>query len=332
MCSKLNELVSVYPFYNYVMIAAPDGEVLAINSRDSQGRAIEGEMLLGLDFRENPLFPKVSVEQTTEGDPGADPFLPILEIDKGISQWFVTQIGKKEFHTGWVVVSYDWESQLSALLRDIIRQLVTVGNPVLEAILTDRHGNIVVDSSHAARTEERGHPARGTASRAEGSERKLVPSPNKLWRGIEVTFGKTAMQIGLFYLAEQTEDGKLCLVLTTSYAFERRLHLANKFRLGEGLAGQAALEKKSISITEPGEQDSLIRQESKKTGPPVLLAIPFLHEKTVKGVIELGFLKMPTEIQRAFLEQSMEGIAIAINSAESRARTEALIHKSDIPH
>ncbi|MCP4695899.1 MAG: GAF domain-containing protein [Gammaproteobacteria bacterium] len=135
--------------------------------------------------------------------------------------------------------------------------------------------------------------------------------------------------IGLFYHAREndTGDGNFHLVLTASYAFKQRRNLASEFQWGEGVVGQAALEKNRFFVTDVREEDSLIRLESGDFGPPVILAIPFLYENTVKGVIELGFLKEPTEVRHTFIEQSMEGIAIAIASSESRARMETLLHR-----
>ena len=48
----------------------------------------------------------------------------------------------------------------------------------------------------------------------------------------------------------QREDDETVLRLFASYAYSERKHLANRFTLGEGMIGQAALEKKRILITD----------------------------------------------------------------------------------
>ena len=44
----LNDLVKIYPFYNYVMVVTPEGDVFAVNTNDNQGEKIASEELLGL--------------------------------------------------------------------------------------------------------------------------------------------------------------------------------------------------------------------------------------------------------------------------------------------
>src|SRR5690606_10684528 len=54
-------------------------------------------------------------------------------------------------------------------------------------------------------------------------------------------------QVGTFYMAERDEENTF-LKLFASYAYKERKNVANKFKMGEGLVGQAALEKKRIYI------------------------------------------------------------------------------------
>jgi len=76
---------------------------------------------------------------------------------------------------GWVVVSYNWQNELSALLADIIRELKAVGNPTLEALLTDENGNIIVSAGSI--------------------DKKFKPSSDKLWKDKQISFGTTTMKI-----------------------------------------------------------------------------------------------------------------------------------------
>jgi len=52
---------------------------------------------------------------------------------------------------------------------------------------------------------------------------------------------------GAFFVMDEFESPKV-LQLLASYAYRERKHVANRFRLGEGIVGQAALEKKSILL------------------------------------------------------------------------------------
>ena len=53
---------------------------------------------------------------------------------------------------------------------------------------------------------------------------------------------------GTFYIMEE-ENHTPVLKLIASYAYKERKHVGNRFYLGEGLVGQAALEKKPILLT-----------------------------------------------------------------------------------
>ena len=60
-------------------------------------------------------------------------------------------------------------------------------------------------------------------------------------------------QHGAFFMAESEGDGEPQLRLIASYAYKRRKGVPNVFGLGEGLVGQAALERKSILVTKAPE-------------------------------------------------------------------------------
>ena len=49
---------------------------------------------------------------------------------------------------------------------------------------------------------------------------------------------------------EDAEDEEPELQLVASYGYKTRKKVANRFKLGEGLVGQAALEKQPILVTE----------------------------------------------------------------------------------
>lgn len=171
----LNEMVDIYPYYNYVMVVELNGDIFAVSTKDNQGHKIAGEQLLGRNFTKNPLYPEPPLNVTTTGNPGPDPFLQLIEMKGGISQWFITPVKKRGEIIGWVVVSYDWQKELSVLLADIAQKLLAGGNPTVEVILTDADGNIVVG--------------------AKSTGKKFVPSPDKIWKEKRLTFGNSTMSL-----------------------------------------------------------------------------------------------------------------------------------------
>ncbi|EDN71011.1 two-component hybrid sensor and regulator [Beggiatoa sp. PS] len=136
-------------------------------------------------------------------------------------------------------------------------------------------------------------------------------------------------QIGLFYLVSQDKLTKCYLQEKASYAYVRPHHLSNQFKIGEGLVGQAALEKQILYRTHtPKEYIHLNQSGLANVVPRHVLFIPFLYENAVKGVIELGFSKALTTLQREFLELITPSLGIAVNTAESRTKMQELLEQS----
>lgn len=128
-------------------------------------------------------------------------------------------------------------------------------------------------------------------------------------------------QIGAIYV----KDDNSVFKLVGSYAYTKRKHLSNEWQAGEGLVGQAALEKKSILVTQIPDDYIKIRSGLGEQTPRNILVSPFLHEGEVKGVVELGSFAEFSNIQMEFLTLALENIAIIFNSAHSRARMKELL-------
>jgi signal transduction histidine kinase/HAMP domain-containing protein/ActR/RegA family two-component response regulator len=133
-------------------------------------------------------------------------------------------------------------------------------------------------------------------------------------------------QQGAFYLAER-ENEQTSLSLTSTYAYTRRKHLANRFGLGEGLVGQCALERKPIVVTEVPEDYIHVGSGLGEAPPRSIAVIPVLFEDQLKGVIELGSFHEFAAVQLNFLEQLMLNIGLAINLIGTSMRTEQLLQQ-----
>ena len=107
------------------------------------------------------------------------------------------------------------------------------------------------------------------------------------------------------------------LKLVASYAYNQRKGLPNEFQLGEGLVGQAVLEKQKILVTDVPEDYISIQSGTGEAAPKNILVMPFMYENNVKGVIEIGSFHEFTTTKLELLEQVMPNIGITINTAES---------------
>jgi len=133
-------------------------------------------------------------------------------------------------------------------------------------------------------------------------------------------------QMGACYIAE---DNQQRLRMIASYAYTWRKELANEFELGEGLVGQAALERKMIIITQAPADYIYIQSGLGQSQPNAILVMPILYEGSLKAVIELASFHLLTEIQLQFLNEVMPSIGIAINTAQSRSQMQLLLQQSE---
>ena len=132
-------------------------------------------------------------------------------------------------------------------------------------------------------------------------------------------------QVGVFFLAEDEH-----FKLFSSYAYKTRSSNYNEFKLGEGLVGQAALEKRSILFTQVPEThiNLSINSGMGESLPHDIFVLPLIYEDQVLGVLELASSRhfTPTEIE--LLDRVANNIAVCLNSAQSRLRVRALLEES----
>ena len=137
--------------------------------------------------------------------------------------------------------------------------------------------------------------------------------------------------VGIFYLLKKPESDrqKPYLQVIASHAYTKNEKVPNKFFMGEGLVGQAALEQKTLYRAHtPDEYSPIIQSSLAQAVPRHVLIIPFLYENVVKGVIEIGSTQLLSAIQQEFIEQIMPSIGIVINTAESRAQMQVILEQS----
>jgi HAMP domain-containing protein/signal transduction histidine kinase/DNA-binding response OmpR family regulator len=134
-------------------------------------------------------------------------------------------------------------------------------------------------------------------------------------------------QHGTFYMAQRQGDD-VSLRLFASYAFAERKHVSNEFHLGEGLVGQAALEKKRIMVNEAPPDYIVIGSSLGSARPLNIAVVPILFEGEVKGVIELASFSRFNPIQTAFIDQLLDSLGIVVATIEATMRTDELLRQS----
>ncbi len=134
-------------------------------------------------------------------------------------------------------------------------------------------------------------------------------------------------QHGAFYMS-RTADAEPVLEQFASYAHVERKQLANHFALGEGLVGQAALEKKPIVVRNVPADYVRVASGLGDSPPRCIVVVPILFEGEVKGVIELASLQMFSDNEVALIDQLRDSLGIVIATIEATMRTDELLRRS----
>src|SRR5947199_4258105 len=134
-------------------------------------------------------------------------------------------------------------------------------------------------------------------------------------------------QQGVVYI-RNGKEGEPELQLLASYAYRDRKGVNSRFKLGEGLVGQAALEKERIRLTNVPSDYVRISSGLGRAAPRNIVVLPILFEGKVKAVMELSSAEQFNPTHQAFLDQLTESIGIVLNTIEANTRTEDLLKQS----
>ncbi|HYK51619.1 MAG TPA: response regulator, partial [Terriglobales bacterium] len=133
-------------------------------------------------------------------------------------------------------------------------------------------------------------------------------------------------QQGVIYQMETEESAGM--VLLSAFAADGADGHLRRLRVGEGLVGQCAAEKRRMLIADLPPNTVSIRSGLFEAVPRNVIVLPVLFEDRVKAVIELASLSSFTASHLAFLEQLTASIGIVLNSIEATMQTEGLLKQS----
>jgi HAMP domain-containing protein/CheY-like chemotaxis protein/signal transduction histidine kinase len=133
-------------------------------------------------------------------------------------------------------------------------------------------------------------------------------------------------QQGVIYQMETEESAGM--VLLSAFADDGENGHLRRLKIGEGLVGQVAAEKRRMLISDLPERTISIRSGLFESVPRNVIVLPVLFEDRVKAVIELASLNAFTASHLAFLEQLTASIGIVLNSIEATMQTEGLLKQS----
>jgi len=129
--------------------------------------------------------------------------------------------------------------------------------------------------------------------------------------------------VGVIYLYDNGQ-----LNFAGSYAFQYRKQNVTTIKLGEGLVGQAAQEKKTIVFTEVPSDYIKVSSGLGNVTPKNIIIMPLLQDNVLKGVIEIGSTREFSSVDIQFLNMVTENLAIVFNAAQSRTKLKELLEET----
>lgn len=137
-----------------------------------------------------------------------------------------------------------------------------------------------------------------------------------------------ANQGGLFMVESDEYGENIILKLQSCYAYNRKKFIEKEIAPGQGLIGQAYLEKSSIYLKDVPNDYASITSGLGESTPKEVLIVPLIVNDEVEGIYEFASFKKFEEHQIQFLEQLGESLAAFINVNRINEKTKYLLEES----
>jgi hypothetical protein len=133
---------------------------------------------------------------------------------------------------------------------------------------------------------------------------------------------------GGFFIVDNTTAGNTVIKLTGCYAYGRKKFLEKSIGPGQGIIGQAYLEKSSVYLTQVPVGYTTITSGLGDATPRSILIVPLKRKDEVMALVELASFKPFEEYQIQFIEKLGENIASVIEGNMISHQTGQLLKAS----
>jgi len=135
-----------------------------------------------------------------------------------------------------------------------------------------------------------------------------------------------ANQGGLFVVKNELEDTPF-LEMIACYAYERKKYQQKRVEVGQGLIGQAYLEKDYIYMKEVPADYVQITSGLGQATPTDLLIMPLIVNEQVYGIIEIASFHEFKDYQIDFLQKLGESIASTLANVQASTNNRVLLEE-----
>jgi PAS domain S-box-containing protein len=129
----------------------------------------------------------------------------------------------------------------------------------------------------------------------------------------------------VFYILDEADNR---LRLLASYGYRERKQLNQHFAIGQGLVGQCAFEKATITLTNPPEDYVRIVSGLGECRPRCIAVLPILHTGKILGVFEIASFQPFDDKSMALLEQIMPIFATNLEILGHGIQTQRLLEET----
>jgi putative methionine-R-sulfoxide reductase with GAF domain len=138
----------------------------------------------------------------------------------------------------------------------------------------------------------------------------------------------TESQVGGFYMLNEKNKDDIFLELIAFYAYDRHKFFEMQIPPGQGLVGQAYLEKDTIFISDVPETYIKISSGLGKKSPKSILIVPLIVNEKVYGVVELASFEVFEKYKIEFVEKVGEILASTIATIQINQQTAQILEES----
>ncbi len=136
-----------------------------------------------------------------------------------------------------------------------------------------------------------------------------------------------ANQAALFLVKEEGDEQ--FLEMTYCYAYNKQKFLEKRVKLGEGLIGQAWIEKERVYMTEVPDMYTDITSGLGESTPRCILVVPLEFNGVVQGIIELASFQPLKDYELSFVDEVVGSISSSLASVVIHSRTNEYLRQSE---
>jgi len=133
---------------------------------------------------------------------------------------------------------------------------------------------------------------------------------------------------GMIFLLINKEDGSQVLNLESAYAWDKKKYVTKTIAIGEGMIGQAAIEKDIIYLTDVPDNFITITSGLGDANPRCILITPLLFNNELYGVMEVASFRELKSFEVEFVQKLAEILASTISRVRINEQTQQLLKDS----